>query len=246
MSLTKVIRNSSIKEFLLDEFGNPPIIQESVAMKAPPRTRNYALVGTAFDYLFRFHIADRFGVKQGSWVADVATKNYGRVLEEARRDVGGMVTRNYPIHALKLARLDELYRRGIIDTSPIKVGDVEDLETLIGVVPWKNFPKRWIGNSVHLNPTFGEWSELVGGADADLILNGTLIDIKTTQYLDFKQEYFHQLIGYAILAKQSGMVVSNIAVYFSRHGYLYILPCPEITSKFVNRFKDLIAHVPTS
>jgi len=41
-----------------------------------------------------------------------------------------------------------------------------------------------------LNPTFGEGSKLVGRANANIITNGVLIAIKTSKYLEFKEEFF--------------------------------------------------------
>lgn len=46
-----------------------------------------------------------------------------------------------------------------------------------------------------LNPTFGEASALVGGADADFVIDHTLVDIKTTKYPELKREIPHQLVG---------------------------------------------------
>ena len=44
----------------------------------------------------------------------------------------------------------------------------------------------------YLNPTFGDASNLVGGADADIILDDMLIDIKTTKAISFTQEHYNQ------------------------------------------------------
>ncbi|RLJ00615.1 MAG: hypothetical protein DRP08_06425 [Candidatus Aenigmatarchaeota archaeon] len=43
-----------------------------------------------------------------------------------------------------------------------------------------------------LNPTFGRASELVHGADCDLVIDDTIIDIKTTQETKFRRDYFSQ------------------------------------------------------
>jgi hypothetical protein len=40
-----------------------------------------------------------------------------------------------------------------------------------------------------LNPDFGFASKLVGGADADIVLDSTLIDIKTVKAATLKPEY---------------------------------------------------------
>ena len=74
-----------------------------------------------------------------------------------------------------------------------------------------------------LNPIFGRASGLVGGADCDLVIDDTLIDIKTTKYLALKREYFNQLIGYYVLSKidqiqgaPRGYAIRRLGIYFSR------------------------------
>ena len=49
---------------------------------------------------------------------------------------------------------------------------------------------------------------MVGGADADFIAGGTLVDIKTTKNGRFTRDRFNQLAGYCILdylEQKSGM-----------------------------------------
>lgn len=83
---------------------------------------------------------------------------------------------------------------------------------------------------MHFNPTFGHGSELVGGADADLICGGMLVDIKTTGSNKITSDYLDQLVGYYFLARymRSQVVefpeINSLAIYFSRHGHLQIYP----------------------
>ena len=86
-----------------------------------------------------------------------------------------------------------------------------------------------------LNPTFNEASRLVGGADADIIIDDILIDIKTVKYLKLSRPDFNQLIGYYILYK--------IGIYFSRYGYLHIINLVDVINnntfpEFIERFKE--------
>ena len=75
-----------------------------------------------------------------------------------------------------------------------------------------------------LNPTFGRGSSLVGGADGDLIIDYTLIDIKTTKHLTFEREFFNQLIGYYVLSCIGGIddcgrgKIKHVAIYYARYG----------------------------
>lgn len=110
-----------------------------------------------------------------------------------------------------------------------------------------------------LNPNFGEGSRLVQGADADVLIDDTLIEIKTTKKLEFKREYFDQLMGYFILNQVSGIgslspkpQINKLAVYFSRFGYLYTFNVydvvdwrtfPAFVDWFVNRAREEQLHI---
>ena len=73
-------------------------------------------------------------------------------------------------HALRLARLDPIYRVGYIgselfaENSPQQIDELLDL---LACVPFDGL----IGTEILLNPTFGWYSSLVGGADADLVVD---------------------------------------------------------------------------
>jgi hypothetical protein len=80
-----------------------------------------------------------------------------------------------------------------------------------------------------LNPTFGAASALVGGADADIFIDGTLIDIKTPKHLEMGRDVFNQLFGYYCLSCISGIngcrgKVNAVAVYYARYGVLHRIP----------------------
>jgi hypothetical protein len=66
-----------------------------------------------------------------------------------------------------------------------------------------------------LNPTFFA-SSLVGGADADLIVDGCLIDIKTTLRPFYGSDALYQLLGYVLLDTRDLHRINAVAVYLSR------------------------------
>ena len=160
----------------------------------------------------------------------------------------GHITDQLIESTLRLAQLDFISRTGIIDQNlgTVHKEDIEDLRTLISLV------EPGLFKAVHLcllNPAFGEASRLVGGADADLLIDDTLIDIKTTKKLQLQRDYFNQLIGYFVLHEIAGIGVgmmpkpkiSKIAIYFSRYAYLHIIELRDIIHKetfpdFVNWF----------
>lgn len=105
---------------------------------------------------------------------------------------------------LLLAQVDVIYRAGVVDENLGNVDekDIEDLKNLISVAKPEYFKAKKI---CILNPTFGIASQLVGGADCDLVIDDAIIDIKTTKKLDLTRNYFDQLIGYYILYKIGGI-----------------------------------------
>jgi len=91
---------------------------------------------------------------------------------------------------------------------------------------------------------------MVGGADADLVIDEMLIDIKTTKIFQMKREYYDQLIGYYTLYRIDGIdgmpgnyEIKKLGVYFSRYGYLHIYDIEDIIDEnkfpeFIEWFKD--------
>ncbi len=206
-------------------------------IKAYPRTNRYAMVGTAFDYAMRLRLMQINRIPSTAFTAAYAV---GR--DSKRRKFmhdfwlrWGTVVTSSSIDSLLsdciiLAGLEAVYRSGrdfgndaIFSVDP---ADVDDLRSLVSLIDDNN--EMWKRKPLYLNPTFGESSTFVGGADADLIIDGTLIDIKTTKYLELKKEYLRQLIGYYILnlREDDPYNVRSLGIYFSRHGVLLTFPIP--------------------
>ena len=102
--------------------------------------------------------------------------------------------------------------------------DVQDLKNLISAVDKKLFTAK---NLCMINPSFGSASELVGGADADMVMDDTIIDIKTTKKLSLDRSFLDQVLGYYVLHHISGVgelnpkpTITKVAIYFSRYGYV--------------------------
>ncbi|MEK7162183.1 MAG: hypothetical protein AAB729_05860, partial [Patescibacteria group bacterium] len=148
-----------------------------------------------------------------------------------------------------LAQLDKIYREGRLDRNfgVADDGDIADLENLIHLVRPEIFVAK---NICLLNPTFGHASNLVGGADADLLIDNVMIDIKTTKYLKFDRLMLHQLVGYFLLHKIGGIgdtpgsyEINKLGIYFSRHGELFTFAVKDLMAEdsipqFLNWFKD--------
>jgi len=150
---------------------------------------------------------------------------------------------------LLLAQVDVIYRAGIVDENlgTVDKKDIEDLRNLISIVKPEHFKAKKV---CMLNPTFGKASQLVGGADCDLVIDDTIIDIKTTKKLELTRSYFDQLIGYYILYKIAGIdgmasscEIKRLGIYFSRHAYFHSIDVRDIMKEdtfpnFVEWFKE--------
>jgi len=152
--------------------------------------------------------------------------------------------------ALSLAYLDPIYRanRGheYIGT-PIDEKDIEDVRKLISIVIPDHFTAKRL---CMINPTFGIASRMVGGADADIVIDDNIIDIKTSQKLELQLSYFHQVIGYYILHQIGGLgelqpkpEIKRVGIYFSRYAHLHTLDLEGIINEdtfpdFVEWFKE--------
>ena len=95
---------------------------------------------------------------------------------------------------------------------------------------------------VILNPYFSN-SKKLNGADCDLIVDQTMIDIKTIQSCNLTEDMLSQLIGYYILAINDGVKLNKIAIYFSRYDYLYLINIDDIMTfeninNIDNQFKN--------
>lgn len=129
-----------------------------------------------------------------------------------------------------LALFEELYRAGLRIRSPLYTlrtnGTIDDLLALV--------PQVWVDDlcalseafaphyaeladgPVVLNPTFAGSRE-IGGADADLIVNGCIYDIKTTVGAKFaRTRVLYQLLGYPLLDYDDRYGIDAVGVYLSR------------------------------
>ncbi len=127
-------------------------------------------------------------------------------------------------HSLRLAKLDGFIRAGYLNTD-IRIAaqrDVKEVARLLEIAPLNELAGA---TPLLLNPTFGYFSTLVGGADADIISGGRLIDIKTTKNPAVERHMVRQLVGYMILARcmrrrNTAMPrLTTVEIYFSRFGH---------------------------
>ncbi len=87
-----------------------------------------------------------------------------------------------------------------------------------------------LSKSFILNPTF-IGSAYVGGADADLVVDGCLIDIKTSTSPQIKAEYLYQLAGYLLLDFDDKLHIDSVGIYMARQGVLFTWSVSDFLSQ---------------
>lgn len=97
--------------------------------------------------------------------------------------------------------------------------EVKELQALYALITWEAFaPERY----VVLSPALG-LGEL--GADADLVLDDLLLEIKTNKSRRLQLEHVRQLVGYAVLIRHQGwgtgpVPIERMGIYYARSGEL--------------------------
>lgn len=272
MSLTSFLkdtRNQEIRTYLKTKFVRPDF-NFKIGIQAPPLTGNYAIVGNAFDYLFRVNIKHQNKFKQideNPWIAELAFDRLYYIFSQVDSKVNGEIfaskfteakellfeyketgvaTTSVIESAIFLAKLDLYIRARHIDSDYFNCSheDVADIKCMLSLVDNSKFAVK---ERCWLNPYFGG-SPYVGGADADVILDDTLIDIKTSKHLTLQRSDLNQIICYYILSLMGGVncdedvtPIKNIGLYFARYGLLWTIPLSEIgDDKSFNEFKNYL------
>jgi hypothetical protein len=93
----------------------------------------------------------------------------------------------------------------------------QDLHALLAAYRRGQHP-QWGGRAVVLNPTFAQ-SEVLGGADADWIIEDTIWDLKTTTTPQYRlEESLLQLVGYVLSDTPNTYGIETMGLYFPRFG----------------------------
>ncbi|WP_216329094.1 hypothetical protein [Deinococcus aestuarii] len=282
MSLTGLLKTSPDLRDLLDAALKPaPALRvpppQVPRLCAPDRAN---VVGTANDYALRWRLERYYRIRGvpvvlGPWVAEHGAQlsRMGSVGAEAGPLVQNLLDEGRRAHArfvggdekylsaescralLGLAALDFIYRQG--DASVVFAGvPKEDVQDLMGLARVRDEALLGGAGRVVLNPHFGQASELVGGADADFLLDGLLVDLKTVLRPNLTAEVRRQLLGYVVCWQLNGERVNEdlavrleeVGVCFGRHGYTVREGLEELTDvahlpRLAREFKTLVRGV---
>lgn len=138
-------------------------------------------------------------------------------------------------HCVVLALLEQVGRVGLrpgspllnrpLATSPSKLLElaraewVDDIREMAWLFHESAAREGLAGRPAVLNPTFAGSRDL-RGADADLIVDGCLIEIKSTIQTKLSEPVLHQLLGYTLLDYADEFGVHSVGIYLARHGAL--------------------------
>jgi hypothetical protein len=287
MSLTDFVERPALREAFRDntrKIALPRAVAEAPLL-VPSCGSRHAFVGTAFDYMARFRIIrdlartcpNAVTVIDMGWVAESAVlmmrdhaiyrrwhprweKMVSRARELFLEYIDGREGDHVRIArcAQCLAAADTLRREGRFRPDFMPEDDLNaELVALMDLFkPGDLFSPLKL---VALNPRF-KASGRVGGADADLVIDGAVIDFKTIKTASAAVEHMRQVTGYAILRTMGGLELGaeddladipdpSVGIYFSRHGMMASWSLDEVflpggLSRFRDAFLDELGRYP--
>lgn len=259
MPLTKFVEQPVIRDAFKQYAARTglPFDAKAQPLLAPSCGRHHSSVGTAFDYLARFRTArdvvrDMPGadvtVYDTGWAAEDSVrlmerdfryrqhhKRWSFLVSKARELFDEYVAGgDIPIERVAkccqfLANVDLLTRIGDFNPhfdKPREEVHAELLALNAAFDPVRLFRPR---KTVILNPVFIA-SHLTDGADGDIMVDRTIVDVKTTNDIGYSSAQLRQLAGYAVLHGMGGVDAGNgtvyaepveeVAIYFSRYGLM--------------------------
>ena len=143
-------------------------------------------------------------------------------------------------YCIVLALFEQVFRGGTSPNSPLASDTLKEVDDLLNLaeplwlddmrrLSWRFYDEfsRLFDLPYILNPTF-DGSIAIGGADADLIVGGTLIDIKTSIKPQIAAYFIRELLGYTLLDYSDRYHIDSIGLYMSRQGILFKWSLDEV------------------
>lgn len=265
MSLSDFVDRGDIKPLIDDEFPNAgERVEEPVRVSW--QTSNYYLVGRAFNYVLGAHLereADvsrvrQWGPREGVEKiredypehTDASVTALKSAIEQRETYLdGGQLSSEFITAMFDLARLEGVARDAL---DPVGFGSAADDDVIDCIRLLKTASESGFDdvNTAIIRPSFGLASRLVGGAEADFIIDNTLISTKVTKQPTFKVGYWRRLVCYLTLvdlhsklvqlgtyespkATPNGgsppsTTVADFGVYFARHGVLKTIDANKV------------------
>jgi hypothetical protein len=220
----------------------------------PATPVSWGLVGAAFDYRMRYLFTvtppERFVAASGAhfgrpWLLDCFSELVGGLTgfldaHDPRGTTLGPGEAELARYCYALAMYESLFRADVRDSPLFGLGGVADCARQLQLAPSADVADLvelaeaavrtfdgWFGREVVANPTFAG-SVDVGGADADLIIDRCLIDIKTTKQPGLDRTMIYQLLGYVLLDYDDRFTIDEVGLYSSRVPMLLRWPLDQL------------------
>ena len=265
--------------------GKRPFSEE-YEIRAKYNLRNFdnaGLVGIAFDYLARFMIANKLSDEtlKDAAISELASdiglriakrrldtlefepieRVYKRAIIDIRKYIYSKDS-TLPIIIIRysqlLAQLERGYRCGYLDVTSSIDEITRELIVLCKVFDAKFIKPNLVkeNSKVVFNPRFKECSDAVGGADADIYIDGTLYEFKTSKNKNYKYEDVAQLTSYYLfgeilldkgydssfeyILENDKCKIDRIAIYSARYGEIAYFDFDNIN---INLKDDFIRYL---
>ena len=122
--------------------------------------------------------------------------------------------------------------------SSLKQHLMDDLRRLMEIAR-----ENLVLNKPEFGTTFGLSSIWIGGADADIIDEGCLIDIKCTKSPK-QTNFLRQVIGYALLDVDDEHRLDSVGIYLARQGIFWRVPLDDIARQAGATLQQLRENAP--
>jgi hypothetical protein len=231
--------------------GSPTILP--VSREAYP----YGLIGTAVDYRLRYYLdvspAESLVAYRGantlmtraylnsSQLPEEFFANLAILLKDAQ-PVGRLLENeaeaNLARYCFALALFEYVVRKSTVhdllaSSRPKTVEDILGMAKGIWIDDLCDISRRFYDTQSALfsmqfvlNPVFSGSGD-VGGADADIIVDGCLIEIKTSIRPLVESQWLRQLAGYALLDYEDRYSIRSIGIYMARQGLMMQWPIQD-------------------
>ncbi len=220
----------------------------------PAEPVSWGLVGAAFDYRIRYLFTitppERFVAADGANLAyprlrscfinlSAGVNEFLDAHDPRARSLGHDEP-ELARYCYVLAMYESLYRAAVADSPLFTLSIGAAVSDQLGLAPHSDVADLvaltegsvrafdgWFTKPVIANPTFAGSLD-VGGADADLILDHCLIDIKTTKQPGLDRKMIYQLVGYVLLDYDDQYEINDLAFYSSRVPMLIRWPLNQL------------------
>ena len=201
-----------------------------------------SFMGTAFDRRLRFEY-------EPDYTDEVLELGAERLSSLSGYDVsGGLTDKDLNVRSLYAALADTTFRNPTAGedryvafstgTPELRHKLIADIQALLEIAR-----KQLRLTNPRFGPTFGIGSNWIGGADADIIDNGCLIDVKCVKNIT-ATAFVRQTIAYALLDVDNEHHLDSVGIYLARQGILWKIPLADVARQCNMTLGDLRAHAP--